>query len=256
MTPLLQAMTLDNLVKKRSSSFVGLAIELPFEEDRTSSIAFNDYDEDEDDSGSGSAESRWSVSDTAPPPRRGTAAIKRKGAPARLERVIDAGSTSWDTADEDISTIQDPIVTRNSPRSPLEQDTINFHRRPSLVSPPPASTSTVPPSAPIPTNPISTASALSPRSYHRPTSARTATALQGRTRTLYSASPSPTSPNSSRSPAPSRAPVEAFGSYEMLQGQRAHAEKRRGSEVFKNGKYEGRSVDVCSHVLPVHSCLY
>ncbi|GAA5864193.1 hypothetical protein JCM1840_006696 [Sporobolomyces johnsonii] len=38
-----------------------------------------------------------------------------------------------------------------------------------------------------------------------------------------------------------RAPIEAFASIEMLQGQRQHAERTRGTEVWGPGGYEGRA---------------
>ncbi|ORY91777.1 hypothetical protein BCR35DRAFT_316900 [Leucosporidium creatinivorum] len=60
--------------------------------------------------------------------------------------------------------------------------------------------------------------------------------------------PSPTSQPSGKilplQPVPTRtrAPMEAFASVEMLQGQREHADRTRGSEVFgRDGKYEGRA---------------
>lgn len=43
-------------------------------------------------------------------------------------------------------------------------------------------------------------------------------------------------------PTRTRAPMEAFASVEMLQGQREHQDRMRGSEVFgRDGKYEGRA---------------
>ncbi|KAM0788644.1 hypothetical protein ACM66B_002747 [Microbotryomycetes sp. NB124-2] len=45
-------------------------------------------------------------------------------------------------------------------------------------------------------------------------------------------------------PAPTRtrAPIEAFGSVDMLQGQKAHQDRTRGTEVFdSNGQYQGRA---------------
>ncbi|GAA6024201.1 hypothetical protein JCM10207_006779 [Rhodosporidiobolus poonsookiae] len=45
--------------------------------------------------------------------------------------------------------------------------------------------------------------------------------------------------------APSRAPIEAFASVEMLQGQREHAERTRGTEVWgPGGRYEGRASSI------------
>lgn len=43
-------------------------------------------------------------------------------------------------------------------------------------------------------------------------------------------------------PTRTRAPIESFASVEMLQGQREVQERRRGSEVFRDGRYEGRGI--------------
>ncbi|KAK4056484.1 hypothetical protein OIO90_002331 [Microbotryomycetes sp. JL221] len=67
----------------------------------------------------------------------------------------------------------------------------------------------------------------------------------------YDSATSPVSPTSSSAakilplqPAPTRtrAPMEAFASVDMLQGQKAHQDRTRGTEVFdSNGQYQGRA---------------
>lgn len=42
-------------------------------------------------------------------------------------------------------------------------------------------------------------------------------------------------------PSRTRAPMEAFASIEMMEGARAHADRTRGQEVFRDGRYEGRA---------------
>lgn len=100
-------------------------------------------------------------------------------------------------------------------------------------------------SAPIANAPTYSKRANPPKSQaSRPSSVHV-----GALRTLYDAPTRPTevSPTSSDLASPAtktRQSLDSFASYEMLQGQRDHAEMRRGSEVFREGKYEGRSLEV------------
>ncbi|BGP38888.1 hypothetical protein JCM10449v2_002826 [Rhodotorula kratochvilovae] len=56
-------------------------------------------------------------------------------------------------------------------------------------------------------------------------------------------------------PARTRAPIEAFASVEMLQGQREHQDRTRGTEVFgPGGRYEGRASSISGEGgLPAYS---
>ena len=60
----------------------------------------------------------------------------------------------------------------------------------------------------------------------------------------FPATPPSSSGSSSASALRTRHPMDAFASYEMLKGQKDSAERRRGSEIFNQGKYEGRGFDV------------
>lgn len=157
--------------------------------------------------------------------------------------------------------------------SPDDFAVLNFGRRPSAVDPLAPSSSTGRPlmamsPGPSPTRASNQASAAAAaqaaarpehhraRSHTRQPSISLSSGGQAGTSPL----PSPTSvvsPTSSTvstareqakilplQPVPTRtrAPMEAFASVEMLQGQREHQDRTRGQEVFgRDGKYEGRA---------------
>ncbi|KAG0662405.1 hypothetical protein C6P46_003351 [Rhodotorula mucilaginosa] len=178
-------------------------------------------------------------------------------------------------------TEEDDIATLNFDRRPSHFDPIapSFHQRGAGAAPsshptqPPrnlVSSSTATGFVPLP--PVSPLQQNSPRSTRRQRggsggSSSGSTGLSHRKRGSHSRQPSmslasPTSPSHTYSssnvneqqrkilplePAaqralPTRAPLEAFASVEMLQGQRQHQDRTRGVEVFgPGGTYEGRA---------------
>ena len=71
----------------------------------------------------------------------------------------------------------------------------------------------------------------------------------------YTFPATPLSSASSSASSRTRHPMDAFASYEMLRGQKDSAERRRGSEIFNQGKYEGRGFDVSSLPLFVYGTI-
>lgn len=206
----------------RSDSFSALEIHIqPNDEDDGSIIAY-------DPSSTGLHNSRWSES--VHRASIGSAQIiKRMKVPAEFESGV--GSTSWGENEVDLGLVESVILEKDSPT--IGADIINFHRRPSppIVASPVVSTHSN----------ISVVSTLTNMQFHRP-SASNRIQLNSRTRVLYgSSASSPTTPNTPATPT-TRAPIQSFGSYDMLQGQRDHAELRRGSEIFGNTGYEGRAL--------------
>lgn len=168
------------------------------------------------------------------------------------------------------------------PQTPSPTDTegddfpvLNFGRRPSAIDPlapsfasrenvgGPASRQLVGGGLPSPTRASNQASAAAAaQAAARPTSAghgrrqshsrNPSISLPGTNSGSPTSSPLP-SPTSASTPGGkilplqpvptrTRAPMEAFASVDMLQGQREHADRMRGSEVFgRDGKYEGRA---------------
>lgn len=250
MPPLKQMMLRNNAPlarpQRRSSSFSGLQVDLPLSEsdsDGYPAIAYNPDDDADSVHQSAPATAHHSIQFQIDSPT----SSRRKPAPSIDDEAQLAGDIGL--------ALEEPVVGRRAKASDGTMDTLNFHRRPSSASPTDQSPPRTP-TAQLPhSNPLATASALSPsaRGFHRPAAAGPPAAAVNRavnrTRVLYAGH----QPNLSSSTTSSthsvgttmtatRTPLEAFGSYDMLQGQRDHAEKRRGSEVFKNGKYEGRAV--------------